>query len=103
VGLLETFFKSLSWRAVFEQHSRFKSGRVSAEDDEHSGQPRTSKMTESVEKTRGLIHEDRRRTIHELADTTGISYGVCQKILTENLNMHRIAAKLKISIVGGGV
>jgi hypothetical protein len=31
--------------------------------------------------------------IHELADTVGISYGVCQGILTENLNMHHIAAK----------
>jgi hypothetical protein len=37
-------------------------------------------------------HEDRRRTIHELADTVGISYGVCQ-ILTENLNMCRIVGK----------
>jgi hypothetical protein len=41
-----------------------------------------------------LIYEDRRRTIHELADTAGISYGVCQEILTENLNTRRIAAKL---------
>jgi hypothetical protein len=40
-----------------------------------------------------FIHEDRRWTIHELADTVGISYGVCQGILTENLNMRRIAAK----------
>jgi hypothetical protein len=31
------------------------------------------------------------RTIHELADTIGISYGVCQEILTENLNMRLIA------------
>jgi hypothetical protein len=38
-----------------------------------------------------LIHEDHRRTIHELADTVAISYGVCQEILTENLNMRRIA------------
>jgi hypothetical protein len=50
-------------------------------------------FTENVEKCRELIHEDRRRTIHELADTVGLSYGVCQGILTENLNMCRIAAK----------
>jgi hypothetical protein len=48
-------------------------------------------MTENVENTRELINEDRHRTIHELADTTGISYGVCQEILTENLNRHHIA------------
>jgi hypothetical protein len=57
---------------------------VSVEIDERSGRPSTSKTTENVEKTRELIHEDRRRTIHEFADTTGINYGVCQEILTEN-------------------
>jgi hypothetical protein len=42
-------------------------------------------------KIRLLIHEDRRRTIHELTDTTVISYGVCQ-ILSENLNMSHTAS-----------
>jgi hypothetical protein len=64
---------------------------VSVEDDERSGQPSTSKTTENVEKIWELIHKDCRWTIHELADTVGISYGVCQEILTENLNMCRIA------------
>jgi hypothetical protein len=82
---------SLSWRVFFDWHSRFNAGRVSVEDDECSGRPSTSKMTENVEKIRELINEDRHRTIHELADNVGISYGVCQEILTENLNMRRIA------------
>jgi ribosomal protein S25 len=56
-----------------------------------SGQTSTSKTTENVEKIQELIHEDRRQTIHELADTVGISYGVCQEILTEHLNLRRIA------------
>jgi hypothetical protein len=47
-------------------------------------------MTENVEKIQELIHEDHRRTIHELTDTIGISYGVCQETLTETLNMHCI-------------
>jgi hypothetical protein len=45
-------------------------------------------------KNRELIHKDRRRTIHELANTVGISYGVCQEILTEKLNMRCIARSL---------
>jgi hypothetical protein len=81
---------SLSQITVFEWHSCFKHGQVSVEDDKHSGRPSTSKTTENVENIQVLINEDCRRTIHELADTTGISYGVCQ-ILTENLNMCRIA------------
>jgi hypothetical protein len=46
-----------------------------------------------TEEARELIHEDSCRIIHELTDTTGISYGVCQHILTENMNVLRIAAK----------
>jgi hypothetical protein len=49
-------------------------------------------MTENDGKIWKLIHEDYHRTIHELTDNTGIDYGVFQ-ILTENLNMHCIAAK----------
>jgi hypothetical protein len=57
---------------------------VSVEDDESSGQPGTSKMTKNVEKIRELINEEHCRRIQELTDTVGISYGVCQGILTEN-------------------
>jgi ribosomal protein S25 len=73
----------------------FKAGLVSVEDDKGSGRPSTSKTTENVEKIRKLIQEYRPRTIHELTDTTGISYGVCQEILTENLNMCHIAPSSK--------
>jgi hypothetical protein len=41
---------SLSRTAVFEWHSHFKVSQVSVEDDERSGRPSTSKMTENVEK-----------------------------------------------------
>jgi hypothetical protein len=78
---------------VFEWHSRFKASRVSVEDDEHSGWSSTSKTIENVEKIWELIHDVCRQTIHELTDTVGISYGVCQEILIENLNMCRTAAK----------
>jgi hypothetical protein len=37
---------------VFEWHSRFKAGRVSVEDDERSGRPNTSKMTENVKNSK---------------------------------------------------
>jgi hypothetical protein len=84
---------TLSRTAVFEWNSRFKAGRISVENDERTGRPSTSKTIGNVNKVRELIHEDRRRTIHKLADTIGISYGVCQEILTENLNMRRIAPK----------
>ena len=78
---------------VFGWHARFKSGRESVEDDERSGRPVTSRTPENVNKISELIHEDRRQTINELSALVGIGYGVCQEILTEDLNMRRIAAK----------
>jgi hypothetical protein len=80
---------SLSRTAVFKSYSCFKAGRVSVEDDECSGRP----SNRNVENIRELICEDRHQTIHALADTVGICYGVCQEILTEHLNMRRNAAK----------
>jgi hypothetical protein len=65
---------------------------VSAESDERSRQPCTSKTIENVEKMYELIYQDCCQTIYQLADI-GISYAVCQEILTENLNMHRTAHK----------
>jgi hypothetical protein len=56
---------------------------VLVKDDEDSGLPSTSKTTENVEKIRELICKDRRRTIYELANTVGITYGVYQEILTK--------------------
>jgi hypothetical protein len=49
---------SLSQTVVFEWHSHFKAGQVLVEDDEHSGQPSTSKTTENYENILELIHED---------------------------------------------
>ena len=86
---------------VFEWHARFKSGRESVEDDERSGRPVTSRTPENVNKISELIHEDRRQTINELSALVGIGYGVCQEILTEDLNMRRIAAKFVPNLLTG--
>jgi transposase len=67
---------SLSRTVVSEWHSRFKVGRVSLE-DEVRGDQTPAKRQKMLKKIRELINEDRRRTIHEVADTVGISYGVC--------------------------
>jgi len=33
------------------------------------------------------------RTIHDIAEEVGIGYETCQQVLTEELCMHRVAAK----------
>ena len=52
-----------------------------------------SKINEKVEKVREFILEDHRGTIRQLSDMTGISYGVCQEILTQDLNIRCVEAK----------
>jgi hypothetical protein len=39
---------SLTWAAIFERHSHFKTGHVLFEEDELSGQPNTSKIIKIV-------------------------------------------------------
>jgi hypothetical protein len=76
-----------------EWFKRFEKGRMSVDDDERSGRPSAGTTTENVAKVREAILEDRRRTIHEVCDIVKLSYGTCQRILSQELNMRRIAAK----------
>jgi hypothetical protein len=76
--LHESFEEPSLRRTDVELYSPFKASRVSLEDDERSGRSSTNKTMESVENILELIHKDRRRIIHELADTVGLGYGVCQ-------------------------
>ena len=39
------------------------------------------------------INEDRRYTTDEISEATGVSWSYCQRILTVDLNMRRVAAK----------
>ncbi|PNF42588.1 hypothetical protein B7P43_G03094, partial [Cryptotermes secundus] len=61
--------------------------------DDRSGRQSTGKTSENIAKVRDLILQDRRLTIQDLCNTLGLSYGTCQRILSEELNMRRIAAK----------
>jgi transposase len=81
---------------VFEWHARFRAGQTSIEpieDDEHTCGRINSTTPETVAKLQQLVREDRSRTIQELADEIGIGYGICQRIMTVELGMHRVAAK----------
>jgi len=85
--------EAMSRARCFEWHARFKRGRTSLEDDERSGRPSTSSTPKNVETIRRLVHEDRRRTIKDIATIVNVPYGAVQTILTCDLNMHRVAAK----------
>jgi hypothetical protein len=44
-------------------------------------------------KVRDAILKDRRRTIHDVCNIVRLSYGMCQGILSHELNMLSLAAK----------
>ena len=85
--------QSLSRGRVFQWHARFKTGRTSVDDDEYTGRPSSCTTPETVTRIQDLVHQDRRRTIQDIAEEVGISYGTCQRVLTEELGMHRVTAK----------
>ena len=93
--MLRTAFgeQCLSRACIFEWHKRFKEVRDSVDDNPRSGRPTTSKTDDCVARVRELIRANQRLTIHELSVEVGVSYGTCQAILTQDLNMRRVAAK----------
>jgi len=83
----------MSCSRTFEWFGRFKNGRTSIANDDQSGWPSMATTPTKVEQVRAAVNQDRCRTIHDLCAEVGIGYGSCQRILTEQLNMHRIAVK----------
>jgi len=83
----------MSRTQCFEWYSRFKTGRTSIDEDSRSGRPSTSTDDVHIDAVLYLIAQNRRLTIRETAEDVGISFGSCQAILTEKLNMKRVAAK----------
>jgi predicted transcriptional regulator len=93
--MLKTAFgdNAMGRTQAFEWFSRFKRGETSVEDSERSGRPSTCRTEKNVENVRKIVNEHGRNTITEIAGRLGLSYGTCQRILTEDLNMRRISAK----------
>jgi len=83
----------MSRSQTFEWFGRFKNGRTSTANDDQSGRPSMATTPSKVEQVQAAVNQDRRHTIHDLCAEGAIGYGSCQQILTEQLNMHRTAAK----------
>jgi len=99
--MLRTAFgeQCLSHARIFKWHKRFKEGRDSADENPRSGRPTTSKTDNCVARVQELIQANRHLKIRELSVEFGVSYGTCQAILTQDLNMRRVAAKFVLRIL----
>ena len=92
---------ALSKTRVYEWFSRFKNREMSIEDQPRLERPATSRSDENVDKINALIRKDRRRTIDQLCEMSGISWSSIQRILSEVLHMGRVAAKFVSRLLTG--
>ena len=85
---------AMSRTRLFEWHRRFKERREEVEDDHRSGRPSTSRTDENVKRVRQKMRGDRRLTVRMLAHELGINSERVWRIITEDLGMRKICAKM---------
>ena len=75
-------------------YNRFKEGRENINDDARPGHPSTSTTDENIEAVKKITLDNRRITIREVADEVCSSFGSCQAIFMDVLDL--ISATVKI-------
>ena len=74
-------------------YNRFKEGRENTNDDARPDRPSTSSTDKNIEAVKKMILDNRRIIIKEVPDDVGISFGSCQAIVTNILDIKRVAEK----------
>jgi len=80
--------------AVYKWVKRFSEGRESVTDEEISGLPATSRTEENIAKVRQIVCENHRLTVRSIAEQVIIDRETVRKILTEDLDMRKMCAKM---------
>ena len=80
--------------AVYKWVKRFSEGRESVTGDERSERPATSRTEENIAKVRQIVRENRRLTVRSIAEQVNIDRETVRKILTEDLDMGKMCAKM---------
>jgi len=85
---------TLSKTVVFKWHKTLKQGREDVEDDPRSGRPISSTNNQNVEVVRTVMAKDHRLSVRMITEETGLDKNAVHRILTEDLHMRKICAKL---------
>jgi len=80
--------------AVYKWVKRFSEGRESVTDEERPGRPATSRTEENIANVRQIVRENRRLTVRSIAEQVNIERETVRKILTEDLEMRKVCAKM---------
>ena len=70
--------------------TRFREGRVTINDDQRPGRPKTSTDERSVRLVADFLEQDRRATCEEISQATGISPTSVFRILTKDLQEKKL-------------
>jgi predicted transposase YdaD len=79
--------------AIYKWVTHFSEGRESVTDEERSGQTATSRNEENFAKVCQIVHENR-LTVRTIAGQVNIDRETLRKILTEDLDMRKVCAKM---------
>ena len=93
---------TMSRTRLFEWHRSFKERRDEVEDDHRSGRPFTSRTDENVERVRQKVRSDRSLTVRMMADELGMNSDWVWRIITEDLCMSKICAKMVPRLLNEG-
>jgi len=72
----------------------FSGGRESVTDKERSGRPATSRTEENIAKVSQILRENRQLTVRSIAEQVNINRETVREILTEDLDMMKVCAKM---------
>ena len=80
--------------AVYKWVERFSVGRESVTAKDKSRRPAKSRTEENIGKVRQIVHENLWLTIRSIAEQVHIDRETVRKILTEDLDMRKVCAKM---------
>jgi len=75
-------------------HKMLSEGRTIVEDEQRSGRPSTTRTSDNTARVTVLVRSDRRLTVKMIADEVNVNREAVRQILTEELGMKKICAKM---------
>ncbi|XP_071114560.1 protein GVQW3-like [Haliotis cracherodii] len=82
-----------SYDVVKHWHRQFKCGRTSVETAAIPGRPHSAIDEDTIYQVETAILADRHITVRQLVQDVKISIGSVEKIIHDNLNMHKVSAR----------
>ena len=83
-------------------HEVQRGKRGSGRDDNRSGRPSTSRTDENIERVTQKVRSDRRLAVRMIADELGMNSERVWRIITEDLGMRKICAKIVSRLLNEG-